>query len=63
MVRLNLILGGLKYPTHVLKKYANIYRGDIHIQPFTFTAMMMGDKYNKYTQINNICKQYNHIPA
>jgi hypothetical protein len=61
MNKINIILGGLKLPSHVLNKYTSIYNNTSIVVPFTFTCMLLGRKYIKYNELNDICNNYVNI--
>lgn len=61
MKQLNLIIGGLKLSENVLYKYKNIYQEKSITIPFTFTAMILNDKYTNYNIVNDVCANYDAI--
>lgn len=61
MKNINLIFGGLKCSKKVLKKYASIYDNESFIIPFTFTALLIGEKNPDFNQLNDKLKNYQNI--
>ena len=61
MKSLNLIFGGLKLSDKVLAKYSTIYSQKSIVVPFTFPCILLGKKYNQYTNLNKKLKDIDHI--